>query len=165
MRAYDGIIKAMAIATLFMVFLLAIGITFGAVSRYAFNRSLASIVEMSTYALLYITFLAAPWVLRQDGHVKVDFLNYILGRRWQTALDVVASLLSLALTAFLTWAGMDAVYRSYVSREVVANILQTPAYLLLWVIPVGMAFLALGFGRLGVLRLREFRSGPSGKGH
>ncbi|MGB9885648.1 MAG: TRAP transporter small permease [Moorellales bacterium] len=145
MKAYLGLIRALAVVSSVVVLFLALSITVGAVSRYGFSRSLAWVTELSTYALLYIAFLAAPWVLHQDGHVKVDFLNYFLSPRRQAALDTVASSVSAVLTASLTWMGVRAVYQSYLAHEVVANILQTPIYLLTWVIPVGMALLTVGF--------------------
>jgi len=28
--------------------------------------------ELATYLMICVTYMAAPWVLKQDGHVKVD---------------------------------------------------------------------------------------------
>jgi len=161
-KAYLGLIRALATAALIIVLFLALSITAGAVSRYAFSRSLAWVIELSTYALLYIAFLAAPWVLHQDGHVKVDFLNYFVGPRTQARLEVVASVLSAALSAFLAWMGSRAVYQSCLAHEVVANILQTPIYYLTWVIPVGMALLTVGFIHRMFVYLKKAAAPPPG---
>jgi TRAP-type C4-dicarboxylate transport system permease small subunit len=42
--------------------------------RYGFTSPILWVVEPSEYALLWITFLGAAWVLRHGGHVRVDIL-------------------------------------------------------------------------------------------
>ena len=50
-----------------------------------------------------MTFLAAPWILLRDGHVRVEILVDALGPRPQRIIGAVASVLGLAVCAVLAW--------------------------------------------------------------
>lgn len=46
--------------------------------RYLLKKPLMWTVEISEYLQMYVTFLAAAYVLRHDGHVKLEILTGIL---------------------------------------------------------------------------------------
>ena len=115
--------------------------------RYGFNRPIAWVVELSEYALLWITFLGASYVLRHGGHVRVDILLQYLS---PAALRVcgMVSAASCALTSLVIFAfGID-----------------VPAWIVLIVIPIGSLLLLLRFARLFLeyrSRARDFGAEPS----
>ena len=51
--------------------------------RYFLNRPLVWVLELTEYALLWVTFLGAAWLLRQGGHVQVDVIVDFMSRRWK----------------------------------------------------------------------------------
>ncbi|NNJ74629.1 MAG: TRAP transporter small permease [Anderseniella sp.] len=61
------------------------------------------LLEVSEYVLFAATFLAAPWVLRENAHVRVDLLLTALPRTAGRLLAGLADVLGLLISAVLTW--------------------------------------------------------------
>jgi TRAP-type C4-dicarboxylate transport system permease small subunit len=61
------------------------------------------LLEVSEYVLFASTFLAAPWVLRENAHVRVDLLLTALPRTAGRLLAGLADILGLLISAVLTW--------------------------------------------------------------
>jgi TRAP-type C4-dicarboxylate transport system permease small subunit len=61
------------------------------------------LLEVSEYVLFAATFLAAPWVLRENAHVRVDLLLTALPRTASRLLAGLADVLGLLISAVLTW--------------------------------------------------------------
>jgi C4-dicarboxylate transporter DctQ subunit len=63
--------------------------------RYFLNRPQIWAVEVTEYTMLYITFLGSAWLLREEGHVKMDiliwrtWLHYQKGVTTFTAMEVL----------------------------------------------------------------------------
>ena len=71
--------------------------------RNAGLRPLAWAVNSSEFLLLYITFLAMPWLVRQKGHVFVEFLRVALPRNAKVVLARVVYLACMVLCLYLAW--------------------------------------------------------------
>lgn len=61
------------------------------------------LLEVSEYVLFAATFLAAPWVLRENAHVRVDLLLTALPGFASRLLAGLADVLGLVISAVLTW--------------------------------------------------------------
>ncbi|WP_108883457.1 TRAP transporter small permease subunit [Anderseniella sp. Alg231-50] len=61
------------------------------------------LLEVSEYVLFAATFLAAPWVLRENAHVRVDLLLTALPRAAGRLLANLADVLGLVISGVLTW--------------------------------------------------------------
>jgi TRAP-type C4-dicarboxylate transport system permease small subunit len=72
-------------------------------SRFVLNLPTSWQTEFVTYALLASTFLGAPWVLLTRGHVNVELIPLMLGRRGRFFLAFFAYTLSTLLCIILTW--------------------------------------------------------------
>lgn len=71
--------------------------------RNAGLRPLAWAVNTSEFFLLYITFLAMPWLVRQKGHVFVIFLRVILPDLAKRVLAKIVYLACIVLCLYLGW--------------------------------------------------------------
>ena len=71
--------------------------------RNAGLRPLAWAVNTSEFFLLYITFLSMPWLVRQKGHVFVEFLRVVLPDRAKLVLARVIYFACLVLCLYLAW--------------------------------------------------------------
>ena len=132
--------------------------------RYGFNSPIAWVVELSEYALLWITFLGASYVLRHGGHVRVDILLQYLS---PAALRVcgMVSAASCALTSLVILVfGIDATWTAYQRAAYKPTGIDVPAWIVLIVIPIGALLLFLRFARLFLeyrSRARDFGAEPS----
>jgi C4-dicarboxylate transporter, DctQ subunit len=144
-----------AIAIIFMMF----AISYAVMMRYAWNKPVPWVLEISSYLMLYITFLGTAWLQRKGGHVEVDLLTGRLKPRIRAAFRTITSLGGAVVGFVLTWKGW-LVTIDYFQRDVtVIGILNTPHFLLIGVIPIGGLLLLTEFllqaWRHGTVALKE----------
>lgn len=156
-KLINMIVNAMAIIAAVLMALIMIAIAYATISRYFFGNPMAWVVEVSSYSLLYITFLAAPWLLRQDAHVKVDLVLNKLKPKSQSALNLFNNAIGVAIAVILLVFGFKMTLNNYREGIVVMNILRTPQYMLLVIIPVGTFFLAIEFLKKMLYEIRTIR--------
>jgi len=132
--------------------------------RYGFNRPISWVVEVSEYALLWITFLGASWVLRNGGHVRVDIMLQYLSPSALRICGLVSSasgvLTSLVLIVFGANVTLTAITRGSFRQTGI----DIPTWIVVVVIPVGGVLLFLRFLRMFVeyyTRERDFGAEPS----
>ena len=144
-----------AAAIIFMMF----AISYAVMMRYAWNKPVPWIVEISSYLMLYITFLGTAWLQRKGGHVEVDLFAGRLKPKARAAFKTVTSLGGAFVGFVLAWKG-SLVTVDYFQRDVTAiGILNTPQFLLMGIIPIGGFLLLVEFllqaWRQGKLALKE----------
>ncbi len=146
-RIYGILLEIMAWVAGIMIMLMMLAVVYAVFMRFAFDRPEPAVIELSGYLLLYITFLGAPWLLRQDGHVRVDLLVDALKPRAKEVLLGATSVLGALVGLLLVWQG-TAVTVGMLRRGVrVTNILDTPQWLLMVIIPISGVFLTIEFVR------------------
>jgi TRAP-type C4-dicarboxylate transport system permease small subunit len=151
-----------ATAIVFMMF----AISYAVMMRYAWNKPVPWIVEISSYLMLYITFLGTAWLQRKGGHVEVDLVTGRLKPRVRAAFKAATSLGGAVVGFVLAWKG-SLVTVDYFQRDVIAiGILNTPQFLLMGIIPLGgflllVEFLLLAW-RQARFALRDAK-GPQGE--
>jgi TRAP-type C4-dicarboxylate transport system permease small subunit len=109
--------------------------------RYFFNRPQKWVVEISEYALLYITFLSAAGVLRKEGHIVVDLLTSRLGSKSRHLLSIIQYVGILLVSIVLLAVGARTTLDHYRRGIYNPTLLQIPTAYVLVVIPVGGFFL------------------------
>jgi len=98
-------------------------------------------VETSEYILLYFTFLAAAWLLKREGHVKIDLILNRLKPRVQGVINVINSILIALISLILIWYGGEAVWEHFELNLYAPFGLEVPKYIILLIIPIGALFL------------------------
>ena len=73
--------------------------------RKATSRAFPWLIDAIEYGLFTGTFLAAPWVLREGAHVRVDIVVTTLPPRGAALLETLADLIGLAVCLILLWYG------------------------------------------------------------
>lgn len=103
------------------------------------------VIEFSEYALLYITFLGASWLLRGEGHVSVDLLTSAVSRAWARRLAIVSAAIGLLVAIVLVIFGVHATIEQMQLGTYKPTIMEFPTWRVLLIIPLGSALLALRF--------------------
>jgi TRAP-type C4-dicarboxylate transport system permease small subunit len=151
-RFLDRLNDMMAWVGAALVLFMMLAISYSVLTRYLFNRPIAWIVEISSYLMLYITFLGTAWLLRRDGHVEIDLFTSHLNLKRQALLKAVTSVGGALVGFVLTWKGV-LVTIDYFRRDVtIMGILNTPQFLLMAIIPIGGFLLLVEF----ILRIFHF---------
>jgi TRAP-type C4-dicarboxylate transport system permease small subunit len=102
--------------------------------------------EISETLLYLITLLAAPWLLRQGQHIRVDLLLRAIPKRLAWRLEVVADVLALGCCIALVLYSAQAAWASYRSGSILIKTLVTPEWWSLAPLPVAFALLAIEVG-------------------
>ncbi|MDR2604940.1 MAG: TRAP transporter small permease [Desulfovibrio sp.] len=90
-----------------VIFLGMIGLVFyNAFLRYVFGSSFAPSEEWARFLFIYITFFGAIEAFYRNKHIAVDMFVGLTSGATRKALDIAASLLTLAVLAFLLWGGI-----------------------------------------------------------
>ena len=97
--------------------------------------------EVSEYLLYLMTLLAAPWLLRQGQHIRVDIMLRALPARVGWLLEWVGDLLGLACSVYFVWYGWKVLAASYSSGAISIKTLVLPEWWLM--VPMPLAFVAV----------------------
>lgn len=117
------------------------------VTRYFFNRSEVWVTEITEYSLLYITFLGTTWLLKREGHIKLDLLLNRLSSRSQDFINILTSFAGLIICAALVWYGARGTWNQFQSGYYTPTLLEIPTAPITVIIPIGSFFLFIQFIR------------------
>jgi TRAP-type C4-dicarboxylate transport system permease small subunit len=125
--------------------------------RTFFGRPIMGTIEIIQYGLLFITFLGAAWLLREDGHIKMDIVLSLLRPRAQAFLNIIMSIVCAIICLVVTWYGVKVTWYCYQINYRAISELEIPLVSILFVIPVGsfllfIQFLRKAYGYLGSWR-------------
>lgn len=99
-RRAEALLGVAASAILLAMMLLT---TVDVVARYVFNRPLRGAFEVTELLLVVLIFAGLPLVSFAGEHAVMDFVDRVLGRRAQGALERVIQAVSAALMFLLAW--------------------------------------------------------------
>ena len=119
------------------------------------------LIDAIEYGLFAGTFLAAPWVLREGAHVRVDIVVTTLPPRGAALLEALADLIGLAVCLILLWYGVKVTLTAQALGSMVLKSIIFPEWWALAVVPVSSLLLAVEF----VLRLRRAGHPAPALGH
>jgi TRAP-type C4-dicarboxylate transport system permease small subunit len=144
-RLLDVVIDAFALVAVLILVALVACIGLEVVMRYFFGQPTRWVNEFSEYALLWLAFLAGPWVLRDDAHVKVEMLTDALPPQWQHGLHVATSLIGAAVCALFFWVSIEYVLEIRNTGELLFKSLVIEKWVVMAIMPPSLALLALQF--------------------
>ena len=121
-------------------------------------RGIAWSNEISELLLYAMTLLAAPWLLREGRHIRVDILLRALPRRVAYACEWIADVLGLACCCWLVVYGASAARKSWVGEALSIKTLVMPEWWIIAPLPACFALLAVEF----VFRMRRLKHAEIG---
>ncbi|MCL6478589.1 MAG: TRAP transporter small permease [Peptococcaceae bacterium] len=129
----------------FMTFL----VTVSSLTRYGFNSPIAASIDITGFILYFVTFLSAPWILKQDRHVSVDILKEYLPLKKQRFLAVVNNLIMVLASTVIFGYGAYLTHDQFSRAEKLFGTLEIPKCILTAVIPLsGLLLVAISLIRL-----------------
>ena len=147
---FDALNRGLAAVACALLVGITLAICIEIVSRSFFDISNPWLVELSEITLLYITFLAAAWVLGNDKHVALDIVLNHLSEPVSRKLHLVLSLV-VALGCFVvTWFGILTVIDQFVSDIREPTIMAPLTFWITAVVPFGFLLLGVQFIRRGI---------------
>jgi len=107
--------------------------------------------EISELMLYLLTMLAAPWLLREGRHIRVDIVLRVLPPKLAYACEWIADLLGLGCCLWMVWYGGAVAARSYTSAAQSIKTLVMPEWWFMAPLPICFGLLAIEF----VFRMRR----------
>lgn len=164
MRRFIALIDALASAAMLaassVAIALVVAMLYEVVARYGFDAPTLWAFDVSYMLNGCIFLLGAAYALKNNAHVRIDFLYRRFPRRWQTLIDRTMFLFILfPLFSFLAWIAGSKAWRAWLSGEVEPV---SPWAPLMWpfygVIALGLALFALQLLAEGLRRLDRYSS-------
>ena len=157
-RFLDVVIDAAASLAGALLIAIMLFVTVSVLLRYVLNRPIGWSVEVSEYSLVCITFFLAAWVLKKEGHVRVDLVISYLAPGTQALLNTVTSAMSTVVCAALTFFAAKVTLELYGGSYFTPTILMIPKFIFILVITVGLFLLTLQFIRRTRKYLQSWRT-------
>lgn len=163
-RLYDQLILALAqlagaiVAATCVLVLLDVTLRALGVSIPAFA------ITFAEYAMLYTAMCAAPWLVRERGHVYIDLLVGALPlafRRWMERVMYTATILACLI---MTVTASEIFWDAVVSDRTDVRGIEVPLWISLLPLPVGFGLVMIEFLRIMLRNESYFDRGSQGRG-
>lgn len=107
------------------------------VVRYVFNSPTLFSVEISEYLLVFVAFISAGWVLKEDRHVQMlSFVN-LLPEKIRLCADILTSFGVMVFCGILVLKGGQSTIMAYVGDYHSSSLLNFPLWIPYSIIPLG----------------------------
>jgi TRAP-type C4-dicarboxylate transport system permease small subunit len=163
-KCFDSLLKYLKLVTCLILVFIAVSVCIEVVLRYFFNKPQVWVIELSEYGLLYITFLAAGWVLKAKAHISIDLVVDRLKQRTKALFSIVHSILITGVSIVLVWYGVRVTWTYFSRGTYNPTILEVPTAAILVVIPFGGLFLLIQSIREIISSVLEYESLRSDRG-
>lgn len=139
----DALIDALAFAAAALMCALVVLVLLEVGARYLRLYSISWSFDATEYMLYGITFLGAPWVLREEGHIAIELFVERLANRPRRVMQRLADILGAAVCAVMTVFSARVAWRSWESGVQVHKSLVFPEWWVYAGIPAVMLILLL----------------------
>lgn len=112
--------------------------------------------ELSEAGLYFITMLAAPWLLREGRHIRVDILLRAIPAKAGWVCEWISDAIAFACCTTVVYYGARATWESFSQNSITIKTLVMPEWWTLAPLPVAFALLAIEV----LLRMRRLALGP-----
>lgn len=113
--------------------------------RYALNNPIPWAEQVTNYFLILITFLAAPAVLAEQGHVSIEMVRERFKGKAGLRFDRITHLLGLIYCAWFTYWGVVEVLKLYERNSYFFEAINVPQWIIVSIIPVGGLLMTIEF--------------------
>ena len=132
------------LAVVLLIFLM-LSISYEVVQRYFLGRATIWLFEVWEYCLLFIAFLSAAWVLKREGHVKMDIVIDRLKPKVQAIVNIITSIIGAITCLVVALYGLDVTWDYFQTGEFRITVMYLPKWPLFVIIPVGSFLLFIQF--------------------
>jgi C4-dicarboxylate transporter, DctQ subunit len=115
--------------------------------RYFLNRPTTFAVDFSEYILLFVTFLSAGWISKQEEQIELTLVIDRMNRSTFLIMKIIQSLLGTFMCCFLVWSGFDYLWDAITRNVMIVRPLTIPLFVIVWVIPFAGLILLIHFIR------------------
>lgn len=146
-HGFDVIIEFLTYIAGIIIVAVTFSVSGSAVVRYLGFRPPIWTFQFTEYALLWFTFLAAAWLLREGGHISIDTVISRLPTKTRRYVEIINDLLGFIVSVIIFWFGtlhtIDLFQRGIMEVKGI-TVPKSPLFL---IIPLGGLALSIQFAR------------------
>ncbi len=146
-KLYNGFVNLMALIAAGMLLWLMVSVVISVIMRNGGLQPFAWLFTSAEYALLYMTMLGAPWLVREKGHVHIELVTAALPPVARRLLSRSISGACVLVCLILTWKGIDLVTTNLARNDFDVRAYFYPRWLLTITFPIAFALMAIEFAR------------------
>lgn len=146
-RAYRGLLYAMAGIAGAMLIWLMISVITSVVMRNLGMQPFAWLFTSSEYAILYMTMLGAPWLVREKGHVHIELVTAALPPAARRVVSRGVAAACVAVCAVLAWKGAELLVTNITRNDLDVRAYYFPKWILTLAFPISFGLMTIEFGR------------------
>ena len=146
-RLVGALVAALALVAGALLVWLMVAIVVSVAMRNMGLQPFAWLFLSTEYALLYITMLGAPWLVRRRGHVHIELVTAYLPPAARAVVSRSVAFLCVAVCVVLAWKGADLVSTNIARNDFDVRAYFTPKWWLTIAFPVSFGLMAVEFAR------------------
>ena len=141
-RKTEAILKKIHYVGMVFALLMMILTTVHAVGRYLFGLPVPGLVELSSYMMVTMIFLTAPYTALMKGHISIGVLVDSFPKRIQAIIDIFIYLLCLSVSVIAAWQTFKRGF--YIMEEnQVSTILSIPNAPFIFIVAIGWSMFSV----------------------
>ncbi len=160
-RLYTTLLYAMAFVAAAMLVWLMIAVIMSVAMRNFGMQPWAWLFTSTEYALLYMTMLGAPWLVREKGHVHIELVTAVLPPVLRRIVSRAVALACVLVSLILAWKGYDLFQTNIARNDYDVRAYYFPRWILTISFPICFGLMAVEFSRF-VFGAELMHSGEAG---
>ncbi|WP_417676031.1 TRAP transporter small permease [Pseudodonghicola sp.] len=145
---YDRLVTGLAAIGAASIGLVAAAIVLDVVLRNTGQRPFQSTSALTEYALLFSTMCAAPWLVRENGHIAIGAFTGMMPGAVRRVVSRIVTLLSAAITGVLSWRAAALTLEELATGRLDMRSISIPGWILYAMLAVGLFLMAVEFLRM-----------------
>lgn len=141
--AYDHLLTGLSMLTGVLILFMAALVSTNITMRTLLSRSIPGTIEICEWILLLIPFLGAAWLLRKDGHVRMDLFIQMLNTKSRCILSIFTSIVVSLVCSLFFWFVASNTVRYYITGAYRPSVLSLPTYIFSGIMAAGFLFIAI----------------------
>lgn len=160
-RLYTLILYGMAFISGGMLVWLMIAVIVSVAMRNFGMQPWAWLFTSTEYALLYMTMLGAPWLVREKGHVHIELVTAALPPLMRRFVSRAVALACVLVSLILAWKGYELFQTNIARNDYDVRAYYFPRWILTVSFPICFGLMAVEFSRF-VFGQELMHSGEAG---
>jgi len=144
-KLFDHIVDYAAFISGIVLGLVTLLVCTDIVMRYFINKPIQGALESSEYGLLFLTLLAAAWLVRKEKHVRMELLVHKLKPTTQAYINGITSIVCALICGIVTYYGVLVVIDRFQTGHRLTTTLEPLSYPLMSIIPLCFFLLIIQF--------------------
>jgi TRAP-type C4-dicarboxylate transport system permease small subunit len=145
--ALDKTITAMMVLGAAIIIIDMLAVSIDVILRYLFDITFTGLFELTEYSLLWITFLATAWLLKINGHIRLDLVLDRLNQRRKIITNIATAVVCEILLGFLIWYSVKVTVYDFINGTYLSTVLQPIKWPIEIIIAIGYILLFIVMAR------------------